>query len=52
LPAAAKRRLNHSVSALVGCRLSHFQDNSTSSARARRLPALLMPWSIWLSPLA
>ena len=52
LAPAAKRRLNHWVNALSGCKRSQPQASSTSNARARLLPALLMPCSIWLSPLA
>ncbi len=51
-PAPAKRRLNHCVSALPGCRRNQPQASSTSRPRTRRLPALLMPCSISLSPLA
>jgi hypothetical protein len=52
LPPPEKRRLNHSVSALAGCHRSQPQATSTNNVRARLLPALLMPCSIWLSPLA
>ena len=52
LPAPAKRRLNHWVNALSGCKRSQLQASSISIVRARLLPALLMPCSIWLSPLA
>jgi len=52
LPLPAKRRLNHSLRALSGCNRSQLQASSTNNARTRLLPALLMPCSTWLSPLA
>lgn len=52
LARAAKRRLNHSLRAPSGCRRNQFQACSTSSVRTRRLPALPMPCSISLLPLA
>ena len=55
LPPLAERRLNQWVKALSGCRRSQAQASSTSSVRARLLPALLMPCSwhwreSWRSP--
>ena len=52
LPLPAKRRLNHWLRALSGCNRSQLQASSTNNARTRLLPALLMPCSTWLSPLA
>ena len=51
-PALAKRRLNQSVKSLSGWKRSQLQASSVSNARTRRLPALLMPCSRSMLPLA
>ena len=51
LPDALRPLLMERLDAV--CQISqNIQASSTSNARARLLPALLMPCSIWLSPLA
>jgi len=52
LPAPAKRWLNHRLNWLAGWKRSQLHASSAINHRARLLPALLMPCSTSLVPLA